>query len=114
MNPESLQAFTIRTFFPINGTSNSLLAKTCTTNAWTHLAGLVVAGHTYTVTLNSHDDNYAGDPTYTLFDDVALTMVLGGTMAVGLISAEISPSPAALPRRRAVCTRRPCGWCLWW
>jgi len=25
----------------------------------------------YTLTLTSHDDNYAGDPTFTLFDDVA-------------------------------------------
>ena len=31
----------------------------------------VTAGHSYTLTLVSHDDNYAGDPTYTLYDDVA-------------------------------------------
>jgi hypothetical protein len=30
-----------------------------------------VAGHSYTLTLTSHDDNYAGDPTYTHFDDVS-------------------------------------------
>ena len=28
------------------------------------------AGHSYTLTLISHDDNYVGDATYTLFDDV--------------------------------------------
>ena len=32
----------------------------------------LTAGHNYTLTLTSHDDNYAGDPTYTQFDDVAL------------------------------------------
>jgi hypothetical protein len=31
----------------------------------------VTAGHSYTPTLVSHDDNYFADPTYTLFDDVA-------------------------------------------
>jgi len=30
----------------------------------------VTAGHSYTLTLISHDDNFAGDPTFTLFDDV--------------------------------------------
>ena len=35
-------------------------------------AASLVGGHSYTLTLLSHDDNYAGDPTYTLFDDVAL------------------------------------------
>ena len=29
-------------------------------------------GHTYMLTLTSHDDNYSADPTYTLFDDVTL------------------------------------------
>jgi hypothetical protein len=32
----------------------------------------VVAGHSYTLTLQSRDDNYPGDPTYTLYDDVTL------------------------------------------
>jgi hypothetical protein len=31
-----------------------------------------VAGHSYTLTLLNHDDNYPSDPTYTLFDDVTL------------------------------------------
>jgi hypothetical protein len=30
------------------------------------------AGHGVTLTLTSHDDNYARDPTWTLFDDVAV------------------------------------------
>jgi serine protease len=32
----------------------------------------VTAGHVYTLTLVSHDDDYAGDPTYTLYDDVTV------------------------------------------
>jgi hypothetical protein len=31
----------------------------------------VTAGHSVTLTLIDHDDDYPGDPTYTLFDDVA-------------------------------------------
>jgi hypothetical protein len=33
----------------------------------------VVAGDSYTLTLTNHDDNYAGDPTYTKYDDVSLS-----------------------------------------
>jgi hypothetical protein len=32
------------------------------------------AGHSVTLTLTSHDDNYAGDPTYTYYDDVAVSV----------------------------------------
>ena len=53
------------------GTTVTLLAKTCNNNAtWVQISGSITAGHSYTLTLTSHDDNYAGDPTYTLFDDV--------------------------------------------
>src|SRR5205807_5534199 len=57
------------------GTSSTMLAKTCTnTGAWQQSgAAALVAGHSYTLTLLSRDDNYPGDPTYTLFDDVALS-----------------------------------------
>ncbi|WP_188316393.1 hypothetical protein [Solihabitans fulvus] len=55
------------------GTTTTVLAKTCTnTGAWTQATGTVTAGHSYTLTLTSHDDNYAGDPTYTKFDDITL------------------------------------------
>ncbi len=48
------------------------LAKTCSnTGAWSQVSTSISAGHSYTLTLTSHDDNYASDPTYTLFDDVA-------------------------------------------
>src|SRR5437879_864158 len=52
------------------------LAKTCTnTGAWSKVsAGTLTANHSYTLTLTSHDDNYSGDATYTLFDDVAITV----------------------------------------
>ena len=54
------------------GTTTTVLARTCTANgAWTQKSAAVTAGRSYTLTLVNHDDNYAGDPTYTLFDDVA-------------------------------------------
>ena len=57
------------------GTSTILLPNTCTNSGtWVQSSpASLVGGHSYTLTLLSHDDNYAGDPTYTLFDDVALT-----------------------------------------
>ena len=54
------------------GTTTTVLTKTCSTTAWTNVTASVTAGHIYTLTLTNHDDNYAADPTYTLFDDVAL------------------------------------------
>ena len=55
-------------------TTTTILAKTCTnTGSWVQVSAGVTAGHSVTLTLISHDDNYAGDPTYTLFDDVALS-----------------------------------------
>jgi hypothetical protein len=54
-------------------TTTTVLAKTCVAaGAWTKINAGVVAGHSYTLTLISHDDNYSTDPTYTLFDDVAV------------------------------------------
>ncbi|MCU1680507.1 MAG: hypothetical protein JWQ81_1246 [Amycolatopsis sp.] len=55
------------------GTTATPLAKTCTGGAgWQQILATVTAGHSYTLTLTSHDDNYAGDPTYTLYDDIKL------------------------------------------
>jgi hypothetical protein len=55
------------------GTTATVVARTCTnTGAWVNATSGVVAGHSYTLTLLNHDDNYPTDPTYTLFDDVAL------------------------------------------
>jgi hypothetical protein len=33
----------------------------------------LTAGHSYTLTLTNHDDNYPGDASYTYIDDVALS-----------------------------------------
>ncbi len=59
-----------------NNTTTALttpLAKTCTTNGWTQVTAAVTAGNSYTLTLTSHDDNYSGDPSFTLFDDITLS-----------------------------------------
>jgi hypothetical protein len=55
------------------GTTATLLTKNCSTTAWANSAGSITAGHSYTISLTSHDDNYTGDPTFTLYDDVKLT-----------------------------------------
>src|SRR5262249_21388822 len=63
------------------GTTVTVLAKTCTNNnAWRQATALVAAGHSVTLTLTSHDDNYPGDGTVTLFDDVAITPTTGGPL----------------------------------
>jgi hypothetical protein len=55
------------------GTTTTILGKTCTnTGSWSSVTAAVTAGHSYTLTLISHDDNYTGDPTYTLYDDVSI------------------------------------------
>jgi hypothetical protein len=57
------------------GTTTTVLAKTCAnpSSGWVLKTASVTAGHSYTLTLTSHDDNYSADPTYTLYDDVAVT-----------------------------------------
>jgi hypothetical protein len=50
------------------------LAKTCVNGSgWINVTTAITATHRYTLTLISHDDNYPGDPVYTVFDDVTLT-----------------------------------------
>ncbi len=54
-------------------TTTTVVPKTCSTNsAWVNVTAAVTAGTSYTLTLTSHDDNYAGDPSYTLYDDIVL------------------------------------------
>jgi serine protease len=56
-----------------NRSTRTLLGHTCTnTGAWVQVTGSLTAGHSYTLTLTSHDDNYPGDPTYTQYDDVTV------------------------------------------
>jgi hypothetical protein len=53
------------------GTTTTILPRVCATNStWVQNSAAVTAGHSYTLTLISHDDNYVGDATYTFFDDV--------------------------------------------
>ncbi|WP_052433437.1 exo-alpha-sialidase [Streptacidiphilus carbonis] len=81
------------------GTTTTVLAKTCVANSgWKQVSKAVTAGHNYTLTLTSKDDNYTGDPTYTLYDDVALT---GGTttndfsLTDGPATAAVNPGGSA-------------------
>src|SRR5579884_873289 len=54
------------------GTTSTVLAKTCVSSSgWVQKTASITAGHSYTLTLTNVDDNYPGDPTYTLYDDVA-------------------------------------------
>ncbi len=65
------------------GSTTTLLGHTCTNNgAWHQVSGVLVAGHSYTITLTSHDDNYPGDPTFTQYDDV----VLGAPPGPGVVN----------------------------
>jgi uncharacterized membrane protein len=61
----------------VTNSTTTLLAKTCTTAAWHQVTynASANAGHSVTLTLTSHDDNYPGDPTYTWYDDVVVTSV---------------------------------------
>jgi hypothetical protein len=55
-------------------TAVTVLAKTCQAHSgWKQVATSVVAGHSYTLSLMSHDDNdtTGGDGTFTMFDDVS-------------------------------------------
>ena len=66
----------------VTGTTTTLLGKTCTaTPAWTQVtwSASASAGHSVTLTLANHDDNYSGDPTFTYYDDVAIATGSGDT-----------------------------------
>ncbi len=54
------------------GTTTTILPRTCNNNGtWVKVTASITAGHSYTLTLTNRDDNFAGDPTFTLFDDVS-------------------------------------------
>ncbi|WP_181442479.1 putative Ig domain-containing protein [Streptomyces tateyamensis] len=56
------------------GVTTTVLAKTCAADSsWHTVTAAVTAGHSYTLTLVNKDDNYAGDPTYTYYDDVTVS-----------------------------------------
>ena len=53
--------------------TTTVLPRTCTNNgSWAQRTVSVTASHSYTLTLIDHDDNWPGDPTYTLYDDVTV------------------------------------------
>ena len=57
-------------------TTATVLARTCTNNgSWVHVTVSLTGGHSYTLTLIDRDDNYTTppDPTYTLYDDIAVS-----------------------------------------
>jgi serine protease len=54
------------------GTNTTILGRTCNlNNTWVHVTHSIIAGHSYTLTLTSRDDNYFADPTATKYDDVS-------------------------------------------
>ncbi len=54
-------------------TTTTVLPKTCTNGAgWKQIIANIVVGHSYTLSLLSHDDNNAANPTFTLYDDVSV------------------------------------------
>ena len=56
------------------GITTTILPHTCTNNdTWVMASARVISGHSYTLTLVTHDDNWAGDPTYTFYDDVSIS-----------------------------------------
>jgi hypothetical protein len=56
------------------GTTSTVLAKTCTLGAgWKQVTKTITAGHSYTLTLISHDENNPGDATDTMYDDVTVS-----------------------------------------
>ncbi|MCW2945837.1 MAG: hypothetical protein JWR24_2554, partial [Actinoallomurus sp.] len=53
------------------GATRVVLPKICTyDDRWQQVTAPIVGGHSYTLTLSSHDDGYFGDPTATKYDDV--------------------------------------------
>jgi hypothetical protein len=85
------------------GATSTVLAKTCTnTNTWKNATSTLVGGHSYTLTLIDHDDNYASDPTYTLYDDVAIlappppSPLVNGGFEAGALTGWTSAGAAAV------------------
>jgi hypothetical protein len=75
-------------------TTTTVLPKTCVnpSSGWKQVTKTLTANHNYTLTLTSKDDNYPGDPTYTLYDDVTLS----GGVPSNDFSISDSPASAAV------------------
>ena len=53
------------------------MPQVCTiSSSWTPVITSVISGHSYTLTLTNHDDNYLSDPSYTLFDEITLSTLI--------------------------------------
>ncbi len=68
------------------------LANTCTNGgAWVQRGADLTAwaGQTVVLSFNNHDDNYSGDPTYTLYDDIHVS---GGSTASPDFTLSVSPA----------------------
>jgi Bacterial Ig domain len=61
----------------VTNVTTTLLPKTCSNpgGTWVQVTynASANAGHSVTLTLTSHDDNFGGDPTFTWYDDVVVT-----------------------------------------
>lgn len=56
------------------GTTTTVLPRTCTNgSSYVNKTASIIAGHSYTLTLVSHDDNFAGDATFVRYDDVTVS-----------------------------------------
>lgn len=85
------------------GGSTTLLSNVCSnTGAWQSVTADLSAnaGHSVTLTLANHDDNYSADPTYTLYDDVSLSgsappPTNDFSLSVSPTSATIAPGSSA-------------------
>jgi len=67
--------FTVTLTDNVTGAASTLQPPICSKmSTWTKVTANLsaFAGHSVTVTFVNHDDGHAGDPTYTLIDDVAL------------------------------------------
>ena len=55
-------------------TSTTVLPRTCAQDVdWRATTPMpMIAGHTYTLIITTHDDGWPGDPTYALFDDITM------------------------------------------
>ena len=74
-------------------TTTTVLAKTCVSDSgWKQVTKTLTANDNYTLTLTNRDDNYPGDPTYTLYDDV----VLSGGVPANDFSISASPASASV------------------
>ena len=81
----------------VTGATTTLLPRTCTNNGtWlqisTVLSDTAYGGHSVTLTLADHDDNFPGDPTFTYYDDVTLGPITPD------FSLSVSPTSRSIPR----------------